>query len=43
MVATDHAMPAYTLAHSYNGKDLGTTWSSPEKRSAFVATFHYNE
>jgi len=43
MVSTDHAMPAYTLAHNYTGKDLGTTWSSPEKRSAFVATFHYNE
>lgn len=43
MVAVDHAMPAYTLAHNYTGKDLGTTWSSPEKRSAFVATFHYNE
>ena len=39
----DHAMPAYALAHTYNGKELNTTWSSPEKRSAFVGEFHYNE
>ena len=38
----DHAMPAYALAHSYSGDSLNTTWSSPEKRSAFVGTFHYN-
>lgn len=35
----DHAMPAYALANDYKGKDLGTTWSSPDKRSAFVGTF----
>jgi hypothetical protein len=39
----DHAMPAYALAHSYKGKALNTTWSSPEKRSAFVGQFHYND
>jgi hypothetical protein len=39
----DHAMPAYAMAHSYNGKELNTTWSSPEKRSAFVGQFHYND
>jgi hypothetical protein len=38
----DHAMPAYALAHSYKGKELDTTWSSPEKRSAFVGQFQYN-
>ena len=38
----DHAMPAYALAHSYKGDSLNTTWSSPEKRSAFVGSFHYN-
>ena len=38
---TDHAMAAYTTANSYEGKELGETWSYPEKRSAFVATFHY--
>jgi len=36
---TSHAMPAYALAHSYEGKGLGVTWSSPDKRSAFVASF----
>ena len=36
---TSHAMPAYALAHEYEGKGLGVTWSSPDKRSAFVASF----
>ncbi len=36
----DHAMPAYTLANRFDGKGLGTNWSSPGKRSAFVGTFH---
>ncbi|MBL8174809.1 MAG: DUF1326 domain-containing protein [Bryobacterales bacterium] len=39
----DHAMPAYSLAHSYQGDGLGTTWKSPEKRSAFVGTFQLND
>ena len=39
----DHAMPAYTLANDYKGKDLGTTWSSPDKRSAFVGSFQLND
>jgi hypothetical protein len=38
-----HAMPAFTLAHHYKGNALGTTWSSPEKASAFVADFNINE
>jgi hypothetical protein len=36
-----HAMPAYTLAHSYQGKGLGTVWNTPGQRSAFVASFAY--
>ena len=36
---TSHAMPAYALSNQYAGKDLGVTWSSPDKRSAFVASF----
>ena len=36
-------MPAYTMANDYNGKDLGTTWSSPDKRSAFVGSFQLND
>jgi len=39
----DHAMPAYALAHDYKGDGLGTKWSSPDKRSAFVASFSYSE
>lgn len=34
-----HAMPAYAVAHTFNGQGLGTTWSSPDKRSAFVGSF----
>jgi len=40
---TEHAMPAYALAHSYRGTGLNTTWSSPEKRSAFVGSFQLND
>ena len=36
---TTHAMPAYALEHEYEGTGLGVTWSSPDKRSAFVASF----
>lgn len=39
----DHAMPAFALAHTFTGKELGTTWSSPDKRSAFVGSFHLND
>lgn len=43
LTKTDHAMPAYALAHSFKGKGLNTTWSSPEKRSAFVGTFELKD
>jgi len=39
LTKVDHAMAAYTVAHSFNGAELGSTWSSPNKRSAFVGTF----
>lgn len=39
----EHAMPAYSLAHNYKGDGLNTTWSSPEKRSAFVGSFQLND
>ena len=35
----DHAMPAYALANQFSGEGLGTTWSSPDKRSSFIGTF----
>lgn len=40
---TTHAMPAVALAHKFEGKQLGTTWSSPDKRSAFVGSFQLND
>lgn len=43
LVALDHAMPAYTLEHRFHGQGLGETWSSPDKRSAFVGSFHYTD
>ena len=39
LTKVDHAMPALTMDHSYKGQGLGTTWSSPGKRSSFVGTF----
>jgi len=39
----DHAMPAYTLANRFQGLGLGTVWSSPGERSAFVGSFHLEE
>ena len=35
----NHAMPAYTLANSYQGDGLGTKWNSPDKRSAYIGSF----
>jgi len=35
----DHAMPAFALAHEFEGQGLGTTWSNPDKRSSFVGSF----
>ena len=34
-----HAMPAVAETDQYRGKELGTTWTLHDKRSAFVATF----
>ena len=43
LAKVEHSMAAYTMANKYDGKDLGETWSYPEKRSAFVATFSIDE
>ena len=43
LTEVSHAMPAFTIAHNYKGNALGTTWSSPEKASAFVANFNLSE
>jgi hypothetical protein len=39
LTATAGAVPAVTLEHRFTGEGLGKTWSSPDKRSAFVGTF----
>jgi hypothetical protein len=39
LVKVTHAMPAYTVAHTFYGRGLGEVWSNPYKRSAFVGTF----
>jgi hypothetical protein len=39
----EHAMPAYSIAHSFKGQGLNTTWSNPDKRSAFVGSFQFQD
>ncbi len=39
LTKVEHAMPAFALANSFRGEGLGEKWSSPDKRSAFVASF----
>jgi len=43
LTTVDHAMPAVASVHYFTGQGLGTTWSNPNKRSAFVAEFHLTE
>ncbi len=38
-----HYMPAVATTHNFKGDGLGTKWSSPDKRSAFVADFQLND
>jgi hypothetical protein len=35
----EHSMPVVAVAHTFKGSGLGTTWSSPDKRSSFVGSF----
>lgn len=39
LTEVDGAVPAVTLVHAFQGEGLGMTWSSPGRRSAFVASF----
>lgn len=39
LAPAEGAVPAVTLEHRFVGDELGKTWSSPGKRSAFVGTF----
>src|SRR3954454_7860677 len=41
LTPTAEAVPAVTLAHAFRGAELGKTWSSPGKRSAFVGRFEH--
>ncbi|MBM3796633.1 MAG: DUF1326 domain-containing protein [Acidobacteria bacterium] len=38
-----HAMPAVAMEHRFGGEGLDMKWSSPDKRSAFVADFQLND
>ena len=39
LTATTHSMPAVALVDQYQGPSLGETWSTHDRRSAFVGTF----
>ena len=39
LTKVEHAMPAFAIAHTFQGQGLGETWSSPDKRSAFIGSF----
>jgi hypothetical protein len=39
LAKVDNSHPAYTLDMTFSGKGLNSTWSSVNKRSAFLATF----
>ena len=39
LIALDHAHPAYTLVHEWQGTGLEGTWKSPEKSSSYSGTF----
>jgi hypothetical protein len=41
LTKVDNYAPAYTVEGQYSGRGLGTTWSQPDTRSAFLATFDY--
>lgn len=46
LAKTDHAMPAFTMESKFNGSatdDLKARWTSIDKRSAFVGTFHVTD
>ena len=41
LVQLAHAMPAFTLEDSYQGKGLNVVWNHVGKRSAFLGSFAY--
>lgn len=40
LTKVSHAMPAYTVAETFNGAGLGVVWNSQDNRSAYIASFH---
>ena len=42
LAEVDHFMPAVTETGRYKGRGLGTQWSIPNTRSAYIATFSYS-
>jgi hypothetical protein len=43
LTKVNHAMPAVAVANNFEGTGLGVRWSNPDKRSAFVGTFQYQD
>lgn len=41
LTEVSQARAAFALTHRYNGDGLGGTWSKPDKRSAFLASFAF--
>ena len=39
LTSTDHAMPAVSLVDRYSGPSLGVSWTTHDKRNAFVGSF----
>jgi hypothetical protein len=39
LTEVQNAQPAYAVEQAYRGGDLGSRWSCPDKRSAFLAEF----
>jgi hypothetical protein len=39
LTKVENYAPAFTLEGRYSGRGLGVTWSQPQTRSAFLATF----
>jgi hypothetical protein len=41
LARVEHFVPAVTVEGAFQGRGLGTRWSTPESRSAYMATFSY--
>jgi hypothetical protein len=41
LARVEHFIPAVTVEGEFQGRGLGTRWSTPESRSSYMATFSY--